>query len=180
MSRTDRDSSSGCGARIPASETRSPRCCARSSITPRRGPTAASGPGRTASGGTPGPAPGGEELLFASAGGRPAIGSLYTARVTRSDDGITLHGTPGYTGSQAGQAARQALRAAHALAQTRLETLPAERDAARRSALDEALAPLLELAAPLRTRAQRDALAAYVLRRLHEARDPRRPPGGRQ
>ena len=124
--------------------------------------------------------PGGEELLFASAGGRPAIGSLYTARVTRGDDGITLHGTPEYTGSQADQAARRALWTAHTLAQTRLETLRAERDAARRSALDEALAPLLELAAPLRTGAQRDALAAYVLRRIHEAWNPRRPPGGRQ
>jgi hypothetical protein len=124
--------------------------------------------------------PGGEELLFTSAGGRPAIGGLYTARVTRGDDGITLHGTPEYTGSQAGPAARQALWTAHTLALTRLETLRAERDAARRSALDEALAPLLELAASLRTGAQRDALAAYVLRRLHEAWNPRRPPGGRQ
>jgi hypothetical protein len=124
--------------------------------------------------------PDGEELLFASAGGRPAIGSLYSARVTRGDDGITLHGTPEYTGSHADQAVRQALWTAHALAQTRLETLRAERDAARRSALDEALAPLLELAAPLRTGAQRDALAAYVLRRIHEAWNPRRPPGGRQ
>jgi hypothetical protein len=124
--------------------------------------------------------PGGEELLFASAGGRPAIGSLYAARVTRGDGGVTLHGTPEYTGSQADQTVRQALWTAHALAQTRLETLRAERDAARRSALDEALAPLLELAAPLRTGAQRDALAAYVLRRIHEAWNPRRPPGGRQ
>jgi hypothetical protein len=115
--------------------------------------------------------PGGEELLFASAGGRPAIGSLYTARVTRGDDGITLHGTPEYTGSQAGPAAHQALWTAPTLAQTRLETL---------RALDEALAPLLELAAPLRTGAQRDALAAYVLRKIHEAWNPRRPPGGRQ
>jgi hypothetical protein len=30
-----------------------------------------------------------------------------------------------------------------------------------------ALAPFLELAAPLRTSAQRDALAAYVIRKLH-------------
>ena len=40
---------------------------------------------------------------------------------------------------------------------------------ARRNALDEAIAPLLELAAPLRTGAQRDALAAYVIRKLHSA-----------
>jgi hypothetical protein len=124
--------------------------------------------------------PGGDELLFASTGGRPAIGSLYTARVTRTDSGITLHGTPEYTGSQASPETRQALWAKHTLAQTRLETLRAERDAARRNALDEALAPLLELAAPLRTGAQRDALAAYVIRKLHEAWNPRRPPGSSQ
>ncbi len=53
-------------------------------------------------------------------------------------------------------------------------------DAGRRNALDEALAPLLELAAPLRTGAQRDALAAYVIRKLHSAWNPRKPPGGRQ
>lgn len=51
----------------------------------------------------------------------------------------------------------------------RIEALRAERNAARTNALDEALAPLLELAAPLRTGAQRDALAAYVLRKLHNA-----------
>ena len=33
----------------------------------------------------------------------------------------------------------------------------------------QALAPLLEIAAGLRTGAQRDALAAYVIRRLHTA-----------
>src|SRR6202020_2912351 len=43
----------------------------------------------------------------------------------------------------------------------RLELLRAERNAPRRSALDEALAPLLELAGPLRTSAERDAIAAY-------------------
>jgi len=42
-----------------------------------------------------------------------------------------------------------------------------------RSALDEALAPLLELAAPLRTGAERDVLAAYVLRKLHHAWNPK-------
>ena len=59
------------------------------------------------------------------------------------------------------------MRAAHTLAQTRLEALRAERSAARRNALDEALGPLLELAAPLRTTAGRNALAAYVIGKLH-------------
>ncbi len=68
----------------------------------------------------------------------------------------------------------------HTLAQTRIETLRAERDAARRNALDEALTPLLELAAPLRTSGQRDALAAYVIRTLHNTWTTRKPSGGRQ
>ena len=51
---------------------------------------------------------------------------------------------------------------------------------ARRNALDEAIAPLLELAAPLRTGAQRDALAAYVIRKLHSAWNTRKPPGSRE
>jgi hypothetical protein len=113
--------------------------------------------------------PGGEELLFPAAQGRPAIGSHYTARVTRDGDGVTLHGTPEYAGGQVGDGTRRALWSADTLARTRLETLRAERDDARRNALDEAIAPLLELAAPLRTGAQRDALAAYVIRKLHEA-----------
>lgn len=63
--------------------------------------------------------------------------------------------------------------AEHTVAQTRLEMIRAERSDARRSALDEALAPLLELAAPLRTSAERDALAAYVLGKLHHAWNPK-------
>ncbi len=110
-----------------------------------------------------------------------AVGSSYTAQVTRRDGGgITLHGTPEHAGTQAGQEVRAALWTAHTLAQTQIESLRAERDAARRNALDEAIAPLLELAAPLRTGAQRDALAAYVIRKLHSAWNTRKPPGGRQ
>jgi hypothetical protein len=41
-------------------------------------------------------------------------------------------------------------------------------------------APLLELAAPLRTGAQHDALAAYVIRKLHSTWNTRKPPGSRQ
>jgi hypothetical protein len=67
------------------------------------------------------------------------------------------HGTPEYAGSAADQATRRALWAEHTLAQTQMEASRAERDAARRNALDEALAPLLEVAAGLRTGAQRDS-----------------------
>jgi hypothetical protein len=124
----------------------------------------------------------GQEHWFARTGGsRMAVGSHYTLRVTRRDDGaITLHGTPEYARSQADEATRRTLWTEHTLAQTRIESLRAERDAARRSALDEAIAPLLELAAPLRTGAQRDALAAYVIRKLHSTWTTRKPPGSGQ
>ena len=109
--------------------------------------------------------PSGEELLFRRAGGSMAVGSHYTALVIRRDDGsIALRGTPVYVGSAADEATRRGLWAEHTTAQTRLELLRAERNAARRNALDEALAPLVEVAAGLRTSAERDALAVYVLR----------------
>lgn len=98
-----------------------------------------------------------------------AVGSQYTVHVSRHGETITLHGAPAYAGSAAGEAIRRALWAGHTIARTRLEMIRAERSDARRSVLDEALAPLLELAAPLRTGTERDALAAYVLRKLCNA-----------
>ena len=119
------------------------------------------------------PGTSGEQLCFSRAGARMAVGSQYTVSVSRHDETITLHGTPAYAGSAADEATRRAVWAAHTLVQTRLEMIRAERNAARRSALDEALAPLLELAGPLRASAERDALAAYVLRKLHHAWNPK-------
>ncbi len=115
----------------------------------------------------------GEELIFSRTGARMAVGSQYTVSVSRHDETITLHGTPAYAGSAADEATRRTVWAEHTVAQTRLEMIRAERSDARRSALDEALAPLLELAGPLRTGAERDALAAYVLRKLHNAWNPK-------
>jgi hypothetical protein len=113
----------------------------------------------------------GEDHWFArTGGGTMAIGSRYTLRVTRRDDGgITLHGIPEYAGSEADQVTRQGLWAQHAVAQAQIEARRAERDAGRRNALDEALAPLVDLARSLRTGAQRDALTAHVIRKLHNA-----------
>jgi hypothetical protein len=78
----------------------------------------------------------------------------------------------------ADEATRRVLWAGHTAAQTRLELIRAERNDARRNALDEALAPLLEVVAGLRTSAERDALAVYILRRIQNAwRPPRVSPG---
>jgi hypothetical protein len=90
--------------------------------------------------------------------------------VTRGDDGgVILHGTPEYAGTEAAPELRRDLWARHAVALARIEALRAERDAGRRSALDEAIAPLRELSARLRTGAERDAFIAYVIRQLHGA-----------
>lgn len=61
-------------------------------------------------------------------------------------------------------------RAQHSAATTRLELVRAERNDARRNALNEAVAPLLEIARTLRTTAERDALAVYVLRKIADSR----------
>ena len=63
---------------------------------------------------------------FARTGSRMAVGSHYTAQVTRRDGGdISLHGTPEYAGSQACRETRAALWTEHTLAQTRIESLRA-------------------------------------------------------
>jgi hypothetical protein len=109
----------------------------------------------------------GTEHWFGRTGGQMAVGSHYAVQVSRAGGTLTLHGTPGYAGTRAEDDTRRVLWTEHTLARTRIETLRAERNAARSNALDEAIAPLLKLAGPLRTSAQRDALAAYVIRKLH-------------
>ena len=92
--------------------------------------------------------PVGEEHWFAKTGGRMAVGSRYTARVTRRDDGgISLRGTPEYAGSQADRETRAALWTAHTLAQTRIESLRAERDAASRNGRARSTSPVARSAA---------------------------------
>lgn len=111
--------------------------------------------------------PGGEELWYTRFGAA-AVGSQYTVTVTRHDAKNIVHGNPEYSGP-ADPGTRRDLQAAHAIAQARLAGIRAERSDARRSALDQAIAPLLEIAGPLRTSAERDALAAYVIRKLHDS-----------
>jgi hypothetical protein len=108
----------------------------------------------------------GEELWFPKTGARASVGARYKVSVRRRDGTTSLVGVPGYTGRSADEQLRRRLWAEHTTAATRLELIRAERSDARASALDEALAPLLELARGLRTNAERDALAVYVLRKL--------------
>jgi len=87
---------------------------------------------------------------------------------TRRSEGTTsIIGAPEYAGRSPDGELRRRLWALHSTATTRLQMIRAERNDAKRNALDEAIAPLLEVARPLRTGAERDALAAFVIRKLH-------------
>jgi hypothetical protein len=112
--------------------------------------------------------PSGRELLYAhKRGGGWAIGSYYTAQISRDATTTRLHGLPTYTGDATDDdALRRDLWASHTAAQARLADLTRERNAARRNAIDEALQPLIAAARSLKTSAERDAFTAYVLRHL--------------
>jgi len=100
-----------------------------------------------------------------------AIGGYYTAQVTRKDDGsLTLHGAPQFEdGADRDDELATQWAAEDRVARVILRRLARERSAAKQDPLDQALEPLLTVAAKLRTGHDRDALAAYVLRRLNNA-----------
>jgi hypothetical protein len=111
--------------------------------------------------------PAGEELWFPKAGAHAAVGSRYTVSVRRSAGTTSIIGVPEYAGRSPDDGLRQRLWAAHTAATTWLQMIRDQRNDAKHSALDQAIAPLLDLARTLRTSAERDALAAYVIRKLH-------------
>jgi len=112
--------------------------------------------------------PTGRELLYTfKRSGNWAIGSYYTARVTRAGGSTRLHSIPTYTGDgYTDDEPRRQLWAKDTAARAQLALLTQERNAARRNAIDEALAPLIAAARALKTSADRDAFTAYVMRRL--------------
>lgn len=114
--------------------------------------------------------PSGRELLYAfKRASHWAIGSFYTAEVSRQDSTTRLHNTPAYTGEQADDELRRHLWAADTAARTQLARLAQERNDARRNAIDEVLEPVLAVARTLKTGPDRDAFTAHVLRRLLSA-----------
>lgn len=109
----------------------------------------------------------GEELWFPGKG-KHIIGTLYDVNVTRHGERLTRHGDPKYTGTRLphddDRVRRWAVHdnAAHVQHQQRR----AEANAAKRDAIDQALEPLVKIASTCRTRTERDALLATVIRRL--------------
>ena len=108
----------------------------------------------------------GEELWFPKTGTHAAVGSQYKVTVKPADGVTSIIGIPKYAGRAVADQLRRQLWAQHSAATTRLELIRAERNDAKRNALDEAIAPLLQIARTLRTTAERDALAVYVIRKI--------------
>ncbi|GAA0911553.1 hypothetical protein [Virgisporangium aurantiacum] len=127
--------------------------------------------------------PSGRELLYSHKRGRTtwAIGSLYTAEVSRHDGTTRLHNKPTYTGEQTDDVLRRRLRAADTAARAQLARLAQERNDARSNAIDDALDPVLAVARTLKSGPDRDAFTAYLLRRILSAwYTPPTPPEARR
>ena len=75
---------------------------------------------------------------------------------------------PQYTGERDDSRAAEHATADH-IARIKLAAAKVERSHLKQNALDDALAPLMKLAAAYRNQSDQDALAAYVIRQLHAA-----------
>lgn len=98
------------------------------------------------------------------------IGGVYEARVERTPDRTSLHGSPEFREfPRDHHPDRDQWAVADRVARTRHQLARTERTEAKRDPLDELLAPLLAHAGRLRTQTDRDVLAAYVIRRINSA-----------
>jgi hypothetical protein len=95
-------------------------------------------------------------------------GGLYEVTVSRpTEEGVTMHGAPRYTGERyKGTAEQAAWRAEEVAAEARLAQLAAERKHKGEDPLDEILDPLVAAACRLRSSADRDAFLAHVNREI--------------
>lgn len=109
--------------------------------------------------------------------GSPVIGGVYTTEVKREtkteDDGKEYESVrrtdPRYAGEMNPDIDRAEYQARDHAAKIRLANIAAEKKESGYKALDEALQPLIDVAAKLRIGAERDALIAYVIRRINAA-----------
>lgn len=98
------------------------------------------------------------------------IGEIYRVTVSRRGEHTILHGDPRYAGDGRVEAQVAAQwRAQDIAARSSLALVRQHREAARRDQLRDALDPLLDIAATLRTRDDRTAFAAYVLTEITNA-----------
>ena len=113
-----------------------------------------------------------EALSYSATGtGGLVVGGVYEAQISRDGEHIWRDGNSlVYQGPQEDREWVAELQAADRIARTQLAAAAREKSDARTSALNDAIAPLEEIAAKFVDPADVDALALYVIRRLHEAR----------
>lgn len=92
--------------------------------------------------------PEGETLGFKKVRAR-LFGGIYTVRVHRTEDVITVYGTPTWTGRHTEDAAEIQARATKR--ETHLQEQRLERSTSRTATIDAALTDLVDLAAPMTT-----------------------------
>lgn len=114
--------------------------------------------------------PAGNWLWYKTSMAGLAIGATYEAQVIRGEDSrVTLRGRPRFTGGGGRHPDAAQWEAQELADKAEARRRSREKDAARNTALDEALEPLLDIAAGLRTGADRDAFAAHVLNAIHRS-----------
>ena len=86
--------------------------------------------------------------------------------VTRDGEQVRVTPRPRYTGEHVDERTRREMEALDIAAMADLAAKARERNDARRKALDDALQPLVDLAAKVSFGHERDALLAYVIRRI--------------
>ncbi|WP_203902852.1 hypothetical protein [Virgisporangium aliadipatigenens] len=112
----------------------------------------------------------GEELWYGHRG-RWVVGGIYQANVARHEQRVSLHGRPSrWLQRYEDRTAVGRWEVLDRQARDTVAQLALERRAAKDTALAEALAPLLAIAATLRTGEQRRALLAYVTAQVYAAR----------
>src|SRR5439155_14084706 len=94
------------------------------------------------------------------------IGGRYVVTVSRKGKNTWLHGEARYTGERVDERTRREMEALDIAAMAVLAATTRERNDARRKALDDALRPLVDLAAKVSFGHERDAFLAYVIRRI--------------
>jgi hypothetical protein len=94
------------------------------------------------------------------------IGGRYVVTVSREGTNTWLHGDPRYTGEHVDERTRREMEALDIAAMATVAAKTRERNDARRKALDDVLQPLVDLAAKVSFGHERDALLAYVIRRI--------------
>jgi hypothetical protein len=110
----------------------------------------------------------GRSYIYPGRYGHLVTGGYYTVDVNRADESLTRY-APVYTGRRVDAEERAALEAQEFGVKAQIAREARERKDRKDSALNDALRPLLAVAAKLNGTADREALARYVAARIHQA-----------